>query len=133
MGVKPDDFIAIIADKSIEVIAGIYGIMKAGGAYVPIDPTYPAERIAYMLEDCAPKAVLRYTTESININSEIPVIDLSSSEVWEGASENPEIVNKPEDLLYCIYTSGLACVDAWGLSSTSGLRWDRCRKHCARS
>ncbi|MCI6888881.1 MAG: condensation domain-containing protein, partial [Ruminococcus sp.] len=40
IGVKPDDFVAIIADRSIEMIAGIYGIIKAGGAYVPIDPTY---------------------------------------------------------------------------------------------
>ena len=106
LGVKPDDFVAIIADRSIEMIAGIYGIIKAGGAYVPIDPTYPDERIAFMLEDCKPKAVLKYTTESITIDSEIAVIDLADSKVWEGASENPEIVNKPEDAIYCIYTSG---------------------------
>lgn len=101
-----DDFVAIIADRSVEMICGIYGIIKAGGAYVPIDPTYPVERIAFMLEDCSPKAVLKYTTESITITNEIPLIDLSESEVWEGASENPEAVNKPENLIYCIYTSG---------------------------
>ncbi|MDE6007573.1 MAG: AMP-binding protein, partial [Muribaculaceae bacterium] len=49
LGVKPDDFVAIIADRSIEMIAGIYGIIKSGGAYVPIDPTYPEDRIAFML------------------------------------------------------------------------------------
>ena len=106
LGVGPDDFVAILADRSIEMIAGIYGIIKAGGAYVPIDPTYPEERISFMLEDCAPKAVLKYTEENIRIPSEIPVIDLGNSEVWEGASKNPEHVNKPEDLIYCIYTSG---------------------------
>ena len=58
IGVKPDDFVAIIADRSIEMICGIYGIIKAGGAYVPIDPIYPEDRISFMLEDCAPKAVL---------------------------------------------------------------------------
>ena len=106
LGVKPDDFVAIIADKSIEIIEGIYGIIKAGGAYVPIDPTYPEDRIAFMLEDCQPKAVLKFTTESITIDNGIPVIDLADSKVWEGASENPEVVNKPEDAIYCIYTSG---------------------------
>ena len=106
MGVKPDDFVAIIADRSIEMIAGIYGIIKAGGAYVPIDPTYPEDRINFIIEDCAPKAILKYTTESIELSTSVPVIDLSESEVWEGASENPEVVNKPEDLIYCIYTSG---------------------------
>ncbi|MBQ9894376.1 MAG: amino acid adenylation domain-containing protein [Ruminococcus sp.] len=106
LGVKPDDFVAIIADRSLEMICGIYGIIKSGGAYVPIDPTYPEDRIAFMLEDCQPKAVLKYTTESITINNEIPVIDLSESEVWEGASDDLETVNKPEDAIYCIYTSG---------------------------
>ena len=106
LGVKPDDFVAIIADKSIEIIEGIYGIIKAGGAYVPIDPTYPEDRIAFMLEDCKPKAVLKFTTESITIDNGISVIDLADGKVWEGASENPEVVNKPEDAIYCIYTSG---------------------------
>lgn len=105
-GIKPDDFVAVIADKSIEIIEGIYGIIKAGGAYVPIDPTYPKERISFMLEDCSPKVVLKYTTESISINNDITVIDLRNREVWEGLSENPEHVNKPNDLIYCIYTSG---------------------------
>ena len=105
-GIKPDDFVAIIADRSVEMICGIYGIIKAGGAYVPIDPTYPEDRIAFMFEDCSPKAVLKYTTESITISNEIPVIDLADGKVWEGAFENPEVVNKPEDAIYCIYTSG---------------------------
>ena len=90
LGVKSDDFVAIIADRSIEMIAGIYGIIKSGGAYVPIDPTYPEDRIKFMLEDCAAKAILKYTTESIELSTEVPVIDLSESEVWEGASEDPE-------------------------------------------
>ncbi|MBE5929385.1 MAG: amino acid adenylation domain-containing protein, partial [Lachnospiraceae bacterium] len=103
LGVKPDDFVAIITERSIEMIVGIYGIIKAGGAYVPIDPTYPDDRIAYMLEDSAPKAVLVYNAQ---INTDIEIIDLPASEVYSGASQNPERVNKPEDLIYCIYTSG---------------------------
>ena len=106
IGVKPDEFVAIIADRSIEIICGIYGIIKAGGAYVPIDPTYPEDRISFMLDDCKPKAILKYTTENITINNQIPVIDLSDSEIWKGISENPNIVNTPDDIIYCIYTSG---------------------------
>ncbi|MGN1223705.1 MAG: amino acid adenylation domain-containing protein, partial [Ruminococcus sp.] len=105
-GVKPNDFVAILAERSIEMIVGIYGIIKAGGAYVPIDPTYPEERIHYMLEDCAPKVILKYTTERIALSTEIPVIDLGNSKVWKGTFENPEHVNTPNDLIYCIYTSG---------------------------
>ncbi|WP_051411450.1 non-ribosomal peptide synthetase [Ruminococcus flavefaciens] len=106
LGVKPDDFVAIIAERSIEMMCGIYGIIKSGGAYVPIDPNYPDDRITFMLGDCKPKAILRYTSVNIPLDTEIPIIDLADDKVWEGASENPEHVNKPEDLIYCIYTSG---------------------------
>ncbi|HAV91250.1 MAG TPA: hypothetical protein DCW44_08270, partial [Eubacterium sp.] len=117
MGVKPDDFVAMLTEKSIEMIIGIYGIIKAGGVYVPMDPTYPEDRIKYMLEDSNPKAVIVYTDENIGVidkntniirikDEEISVIDLADGKVFEGMSENPEHVNKPEDLVYCIYTSG---------------------------
>ena len=106
LGIKPDDFVAIIAERSIEMICGIYGIIKAGGAYVPIDPTYPEERISFMLEDCAAKAVVVYTSENLNIPENIKIVDLSDSSVWNDSSEDPERVNKPSDLAYCIYTSG---------------------------
>lgn len=106
LGVKPDDFVAIIADKSIEIIEGIYGIIKSGGAYVPIDPGYPEDRIKYIIDDCKPKAILKFTTEQINVPCGIPLIDLSDKTVWKGASENLDHVNNPNDLIYCIYTSG---------------------------
>ena len=103
LGVKPDDFVAMLTERSLEMIIGIYGILKAGGAYVPMDPTYPEERIHYMLEDCKPKAVLTYHAE---VSTNIPVIDLADSEVWTGATRNLTHINKSSDLAYCIYTSG---------------------------
>ncbi len=44
-GVKPEDFVAIIAERSLEMVVGIYGIIKSGAAYVPMDPVYPKERL----------------------------------------------------------------------------------------
>ncbi|WP_164779421.1 non-ribosomal peptide synthetase, partial [Paenibacillus kobensis] len=105
LGVRPDDRIAILAHRSIEMIIGIYGIMKAGGAYVPVDPGYPDNRIQYMLEDCQPKAILLGRAELPN-KGDIPVIDLLDKEVYTGAATNPEHVNTPKDLMYVIYTSG---------------------------
>ncbi|MBQ6181188.1 MAG: amino acid adenylation domain-containing protein, partial [Ruminococcus sp.] len=105
-GVKPDDFVALITDRSAEMVAAIYGVIKAGGAYVPIDPTYPEDRIAFMLEDSAPKAVLKFTNEAVNIPEGIEVIDLSDKSIWDCKSDDLAIVNKPSDLVYCIYTSG---------------------------
>lgn len=56
-GAQADQPIAIMAERSLEMIVGIYAILKAGGAYVPIDPQFPQERIRYMLEDsCARSA-----------------------------------------------------------------------------
>ena len=103
MGVRPNDHVAIMAERSLEMVAGIYGILKSGGAYVPIDPRYPEERIRFMLEDSGAKALLTHKAE---FEAKVPVIDLGDGRVWEGARENPERVNGPEDTAYCIYTSG---------------------------
>ncbi|MEE1056511.1 MAG: amino acid adenylation domain-containing protein, partial [Acutalibacteraceae bacterium] len=102
MGIKPEDFVVICAERSIEMLVGIYGIIKSGAAYVPIDPTYPVERMNFILEDCKPKAVLVYHS---NIPGELPIIDLSSI-AWDMYRENLSIINKPDNLIYCIYTSG---------------------------
>ncbi|MCL1989818.1 MAG: amino acid adenylation domain-containing protein, partial [Defluviitaleaceae bacterium] len=103
LGVGPDEYVAIISERSIEMIVGIYGIIKAGGAYVPIASTNPVDRIQYILEDCSSKAVLTYQVE---VETSIPVIALEEVGVCGGITENPAYVNKAEDLLYCIYTSG---------------------------
>ncbi|WP_164779844.1 AMP-binding protein, partial [Paenibacillus kobensis] len=94
LGVQPDDRVAILAHRSMEMIIGIYGIMKAGGAYVPVDPSYPDNRIQYMLEDCKPKAILLGRAE-LPIKGDIPVIDLLDKEVYTGKVTNPEHVNTP--------------------------------------
>ncbi|WP_144668636.1 AMP-binding protein, partial [Bacillus altitudinis] len=57
-GVKREDFIGIMTERSVEMIVGILGVLKAGGAYLPLDPTYPSERIEYMLQDSGAKYVL---------------------------------------------------------------------------
>ncbi len=53
LGVEPDTLVGICMERSLEMLVGIYGILKAGGAYVPIDPNYPKERIAFMLDDAS--------------------------------------------------------------------------------
>ncbi len=60
LGVRPDDRVAICAERSLEMVVGLLAILKAGGAYVPLDPGYPAERLAYMLTDSAPVVALTH-------------------------------------------------------------------------
>ncbi|UHA73546.1 non-ribosomal peptide synthetase [Paenibacillus sp. 481] len=57
-GVQADGLVALMAERSLDMIVGIWAILKAGGAYVPIDPQYPEERIRYMLEDCGAQVIL---------------------------------------------------------------------------
>jgi amino acid adenylation domain-containing protein len=104
MGVKPCDFVAILAERSIEMIVGIYGIVKSGGAYVPINTEYPKERIDYIIKDCNPKAILVYRAQADGLD--VPVVNLEEEELAIGESDNPLPVNRAEDILYVIYTSG---------------------------
>ncbi|XGA11868.1 AMP-binding protein [Paenibacillus thiaminolyticus] len=57
-GLRPDQPVGLLAERSLEMIVGILAIMKAGGAYVPMDPEYPEERLGYMLEDSEAKLLL---------------------------------------------------------------------------
>src|SRR5208282_2284104 len=58
LGVRPDDRVAICAERSPEMVVGLLAILKAGGAYVPLDPGYPAERLQHMVDDASPKVLL---------------------------------------------------------------------------
>lgn len=102
--IQPDDFIAIIAERSLEMVIGLYAILKSGAAYVPIDPSYPKERIDFILKDCQPKAIL-VGGSNIQISND-NVVDLYSECKDIQEVENLEHVNTPQSLVYLVYTSG---------------------------
>jgi amino acid adenylation domain-containing protein len=107
-GVQPDARVAICVERGVDMVVGLLGILKAGGGYVPLDPAYPADRIAYMLTDSAPAAVLAQTaTRGLLAETSVPVIDLDS-DVWQDESVlNLEIEGLTSShLAYLIYTSG---------------------------
>ena len=58
LGVKPETIVGLCVERSREMVAGLLGILKAGGAYLPLDPTYPPERLAFMLQDAGAAVVL---------------------------------------------------------------------------
>ncbi len=96
-GVGPEDLVALPLETSIDFVVAAIAVLKAGGAYLPIDPAYPAERIAYLLDDAQPKLVLDswdYAADSDNPRrSARPDTD-------------PEVTVHPSCLAYVIYTSG---------------------------
>ena len=108
-GVQPDDRVAICMERSVGMTVGMLGILKAGAGYVPIDHRYPLDRIAYLLDDSAPAAIL--TTSALQsatwltaIGAPILDIDAASS---DGEDANPDLDSvSPRNLAYVIYTSG---------------------------
>ncbi|MCK8524318.1 amino acid adenylation domain-containing protein [Aquimarina sp. D1M17] len=105
MGVTTDTLVPICIDRSTEMIIGILGILKAGGAYVPIDPTYPQNRIDYILEDVQSPFVL--TQSKYDELFEIPRVLLDNSTVYTKNSKTaPEVDITKSSLAYVIYTSG---------------------------
>ncbi|HET8889838.1 MAG TPA: amino acid adenylation domain-containing protein, partial [Candidatus Angelobacter sp.] len=114
LGVKPDERVAICAERGLEMVVALLAVLKAGGAYVPLDPAYPVERLRFMIEDSAPAALLTQGhLEKLftGIDSNLPVLDLTAATpAWQDHPEtNPSadaIGLRPEHLAYVIYTSG---------------------------
>ncbi|WP_338490669.1 amino acid adenylation domain-containing protein [Pseudomonas trivialis] len=106
LGVQPDDRVAICCRRGPQMLVGLLGILKAGAGYVPIDPVYPAERIAYLLQDSAPVAVLAESSTR-ELLGEVSSIDLHDPRWQHHAVDNPRLANlTPAHLAYVIYTSG---------------------------
>ncbi|MEM1169664.1 MAG: amino acid adenylation domain-containing protein [Cyanobacteria bacterium P01_H01_bin.35] len=109
LGVKPETLVGICLERSVEMVIGLLGILKAGGAYVPIDPTYPTERLSYMLEDAAVPVLL--STESIlehlpEHSVQTVCLDRDWDNIAISSIENLDSGVTQENLAYTIYTSG---------------------------
>ncbi len=108
LGVGPDGLVGIATERCVNVLVGILAILKAGGAYVPIDLAYPAQRLAFILEDCRAPILL---TQSSLID-QLPmtgakVVCIDDESLYASSPEtNPNCLNSPSDLAYVIYTSG---------------------------
>ncbi|MFN7945818.1 MAG: amino acid adenylation domain-containing protein [Blastocatellia bacterium] len=110
-GVGPEMMIGLCVERSFEMIVGILGIMKAGAAYVPLDPHYPADRLAFMLEDSQARLVLTQShlkSAIANLQSEIELLCLDSDwpQIAPESTANPISEVRPHNLAYAIFTSG---------------------------
>ncbi|MEK5097378.1 amino acid adenylation domain-containing protein [Bacillus sp. FSL W8-0848] len=105
-GVGAGSVAAILAERSIEMIIGIMGILKAGAAYLPIDPETPKDRIAYMLKDAKAGVLLTNSGAACGIDCEAEVIRLDGDAFSGFGKENLGLENRSGDAAYIIYTSG---------------------------
>lgn len=105
-GITNNQIIAILVNRSFEMIIAILAVLKSGGAYIPVDPDYPDDRIAYMLEDSKANLILTQKSINKNLDSNKIFIDLDNEALYSGNAENLENISNSDDLSYIIYTSG---------------------------
>ncbi|HEH8513389.1 non-ribosomal peptide synthase/polyketide synthase [Pseudomonas aeruginosa] len=107
-GIGADRLVGVAMERSIEMVVALMAILKAGGAYVPVDPEYPEERQAYMLEDSGVQLLLSQSHLKLPLAQGVQRIDLDQADAWleNHAGNNPAIELNGENLAYVIYTSG---------------------------
>ncbi len=106
-GVTKETLVAICLERDLDMVVGILAVLKAGAAYIPLDPSYPVERLNFMLSDSQVSLVISQKS-FVNNFGQITVISLDSN--WElielETQENPISTSKADNLAYIIYTSG---------------------------
>ncbi|MEO3973584.1 amino acid adenylation domain-containing protein [Streptomyces sp. CAU 1734] len=114
-GVGPETVVALVCERSLEQIVSLLGVVKSGAAYLPVDPDYPAERAAYMLQDSEPVCVI--TTRAMAARApDSPrtlVVDSEGTRDALAALADADITDevritplRPEHPVYVLYTSG---------------------------
>jgi len=114
-GIGPEDVVALALPRSVEMVVALLGILKAGAAYLPIDTEYPAERLAFMLEDAEPACAIMSGDLVARLPESPRCLLLDPSELTraleQGPTFNPEDREhirplEPHNTAYLIYTSG---------------------------
>ncbi|MFJ2510968.1 amino acid adenylation domain-containing protein [Streptomyces griseoviridis] len=109
LGAGPGTFVGLCLERGVETVVGLLGIMKAGAAYLPLDPGYPADRLAFMLQDSGAGLVVTRTELVRRLpDTGARIVDLTREDDVLAAlpATAPEPGPGPDDLAYVIYTSG---------------------------
>jgi amino acid adenylation domain-containing protein len=109
LGVQADDQIGLCLQRSVEMVTAMLGILKAGAAYVPLDPAYPTERLALILEGTGSRVLLTQTDLASlhkGYRGEVVRMDGDCDGIARQSDENPQCFVDSSALAYVIYTSG---------------------------
>ena len=106
-GVGPETIVGLFLERSCDLVVGLLGILKAGGGYLPIDPVYPDDRIAFMLEDSGAAMVVSHRPLGPRLPGSAKVLLLDDHDALSREPEgDPRSAVRPDNLAYVIYTSG---------------------------
>ena len=124
-GVGPERLVGICCDRSIAMVVALLATLKAGGAYIPLDPAYPNERLAWMLNDSQAALVLTQSHLLENVQQlkqvDLTVLDLATICDGSEPSQNPVNAVQPANLAYIVYTSGSTGQPKGVMASQQGL------------
>lgn len=108
-GVGPDILVGLCVERSLAMLVGLLGILKAGGAYLPLDPTYPKDRVAYMLQDARVPVLLTQQSLLKDLpasQAHVLCLDRDWPMIARESTDAPGVTVTPDALAYVIYTSG---------------------------
>src|SRR6266487_5420150 len=109
LGVRPNVLVGICVERSFDMVVGLLGIFKAGGAYLPLDPSYPPDRLAFMMHDAqVPLLVTQnhLTSRLPTEGTKVVCLDTQADILVQQRITEPTLVASADDLAYVIYTSG---------------------------
>jgi amino acid adenylation domain-containing protein len=107
LGVGPDVLVALFLERSLDMVVALLAILKAGGAYVPLDPALPTRRLAYMMADAQPLAVVTERGLSPKLPPHRAKLVLTDDDAPQAPQPERNFAkSSPGDLAYVIYTSG---------------------------
>lgn len=108
-GVGAESIVGVYIDRSVNMLVGLIGVQKAGAAYLPMDPIYPKERLAYMLQDADIKTILSEKKLSETLpenNATVICLDSDGDKISQCSAEKTALKKSSKNLAYVIYTSG---------------------------
>ena len=110
LGVGPEVVVGLCIERSLEMLIGLLGILKAGGAYLPLDPSYPHERLTFMLTDAGSPVLVTQSGLRDRLDASavgcVACLDTDGSAIARQPTGAPAIVLDPQSIAYVIYTSG---------------------------
>ena len=109
LGATPDRLIGISVERSLDMLVGLLGILKSGAAYVPLDPAYPNDRLAFILEDAGIELLVTQESLRSELPDALPALvrlDADRDTIASQSKDNLDAVAGSDSLAYVIFTSG---------------------------
>jgi non-ribosomal peptide synthetase component F len=128
-GVGPESLVAVLLERSTEMVVSLLGVLKAGAAYLPLDPALPSERLRLMLEDSGSQVLLTSgeLSDGLLLSQEeqrckLVNLDALRRQIEQRSSENPRRRASAQNLAYVIYTSGSTGQPKAAMNTHGGIR-----------